>query len=102
MSAQSFRADYKGIGEMLKGQIGLKAVLPQAEKVKAAAEAIAPDAPPLGEGYKYEFSIETGIKDDKRAVATVKNTSPHAIYVEFGGKNTPRHRTLGKALGVAK
>lgn len=102
MAAQPFRADYRGIGEMLKGEIGLKAVLPQAEKVKATAEATAPDYEPLGVGYKEEFSIETGIKDGKRAVATVKNSSDHAIYVEFGGKATPRHRTLGRALGVVE
>jgi len=100
MSAQPFRLDYKGMGEVLRGEIGLAAVLPHAEKVKAKAEAIAPDAPPIGEGYKYEFSIETGIKDDgTRAVATVLNSSEHAFYVEFGTKTTPRHRVLGRALG---
>jgi len=37
----------------------------------------------------------------ERAEVYVVNNSPHAFDVEFGRGKTPRHRTLGKALGVA-
>lgn len=101
MTAQSFRADYKGIGEMLKGKIGLAAVMPKAEQVRATAEATAPYYEGDHDHYKDHFSIEVG-EQRQRAVVTVVNDSGHALAVEFGRGNTPRHRTLGKALGVAK
>lgn len=101
MAVQPFRLDYKAMGEVLKGDIGLAAVLPKAEKVKELAETIAPYYAADQDHYKDHFSIEVGEKHD-RMVVTVKNDSDHALAVEFGRGNTPRHRTLGKALGVAE
>lgn len=97
MTSQDFQGDYAGIGEMLRGAIGLQAALQQAEKVKSTAEAI---APVYTGDYKQSFDIELG-ENAERAEVYVVNTSTHAFEVEFGGKATPRHRTLGKALGVA-
>lgn len=99
-----FKKSYAGIGELLKSPMMQKMVRGRAEKVLARAVATAPDQKPYGEGYIASFEIESGIKHVKtsRAYARVKNTSPHALYVEFGGGNTPRHRTLAKALDAAK
>jgi hypothetical protein len=99
----SVRTSYKGIGQLLCADFIVAEMRRRAEKVKAVAEATAPDATPLGVGYKYEFEIESGVRKrkTKRAFARVRNTSPHALYVEFGGGNTPKHRTLGKALDAA-
>ena len=71
-----------------------------AAKVLARAISTAPDATPYGTGYVTSFELESGVRDGKtpRAYGQVKNTADHAVFVEFGGKNTPRHRTLGKAL----
>lgn len=99
MAAGDFRLDYAGLGEFLKSPDMEAAMLKRAEVVKAAAIAIAPDQPPYGAGYIAAFEVVGGV-DDERAYAIVKNTSPHALAVEFGRGNTPRHRTLGKALGV--
>jgi HK97 gp10 family phage protein len=101
-----YRPSYDGIGQMLVAKFMQAEMLRRAEKVKAAAEATAPDAPPIGEGYKYDFHASAGIKRSKdgkrRAVGRVTNDSDHAVFVEYGGQNTPAHRTLGRALNAAK
>lgn len=101
----SYRASYKGIGELLIAPFIREEMARRAERVMARAKATAPDATPLGVGYIDSFQIEVGTKESKsgtrRALARVKNTSPHAIYVEFGGKNLDAHRTLRKALREA-
>lgn len=86
----------------------------RAERVKDAAEAMAPDAPPIGEGYKYKFEASAGVRTSptRRAYGRVTNTDEAARFIEFGtsegmdrlGRHhgaTPRHRTLGKALDAA-
>lgn len=99
-----FKASYRGIGQLLRAPFIEAEMRRRAEKVKAVAEATAPDAPPYGVGYKASFVIESGVRKRRttRAYARVINTSPHAIYVEFGGNGTPKHRTLGRALEAAK
>lgn len=100
-----FRPSYKGIGEMLTAEFMQAEMLRRAEQVKARAQATAPDATPLGEGYKFEFKASAGVKTSKkgtrRAFGRVTNDSDHAIWVEYGGQNTPAHRTLGRALNTA-
>ena len=102
----AYNPSYKGIGDLLTAEFMQAEMLRRAEKVKAEAQATAPDAPPYGEGYKYEFKVEGGIKESKkgtkRAVGRVTNDSEHAIWVEYGGQQTPAHRTLGRALNAAK
>lgn len=100
---QPFRLDYAGMGEFLRGADMLAMVAQHGEAVKARAEAIAPfDASDPGPHYKDSFELEVAVRPGKhpRACATVKNTSDHAFYIEFGNSKTPRHRTLGKALGL--
>jgi hypothetical protein len=101
----SFNASYKGIGELLNSAFIREEMARRGERVLARAKATAPDATPQGVGYVSSFDLEVGTKVSKkgtrRALARVKNTSPHAIYVEFGGHNLDAHRTLGKALREA-
>lgn len=100
----AFKKDYEGIGEMLRAPYMVAAMRARGEKVEAQAVATAPDAPPIGVGYKEHFSVEAGVREGlkPRAFARVRNDSDHALAVEFGWGNTPRHRTLGKALDAAK
>lgn len=102
--SQPFRLSYKSMAAYLVSDDMLKMVAQKGAVVKKTAEATAPDYEPLGTGYVTSFELEVGVREGThpRACATVKNTSEHAIFVEFGGKATPRHRTLGKAIGAAK
>jgi hypothetical protein len=98
----TYRPSYEGIGELLTAEFMQAEMLRRAEKGKANAEAIAPDATPYGVGYKYEFEVTSGVKSSaeghRRAFGRVTNNSDHAIWVEYGGQNTPAHRVLGKSL----
>jgi hypothetical protein len=100
-----FDPDYKGIGELLCADFMIAEMARRAENVKGTAEATAPDAVPLGVGYKYEFEVTSGVKvskkGTKRAYGRVTNHSDHARAVEYGLGNTPKHRTLGRALDAA-
>lgn len=98
-----YQQDYQGVGEMLRAPFMVAEMLRRAKLVEARAIALAPDAAPYGEGYIASFEVESGVREGKhpRAYATVRNTSPHARHVEFGNGNTPKHRTLGKALDAA-
>lgn len=100
-----FNASYKGIGDLLTADFIRAEMVRRAEKVLARAKATAPDYRPFGIGYTDDFELTVGVKRSKkgtkRARATVRNKSEHALWVEMGGKNTPKHRTLGKALSEA-
>lgn len=104
--AGKFKPNYKGMGDMLTSKSMQLALKARAEKVATRARATAPDYDPKGVGYKYEFEVSSGVKTSskgtRRAYGRVTNTSEHARWVEYGGKSTPRHRTLGKALDAAK
>lgn len=102
-----FKGSYKGIGEMLRSDFMVEVMRVQAERVKAVAEAIAPvgseaDGDKHPGLYKSSFRVESGVREGKkpRAVGRVVNDAPYAFHVEFGSKDTPKHRTLGKALGI--
>lgn len=97
-----FNASYAGIGKLLTAEFMQAEMRRRAEKAKDFAESIAPDASPYGVGYKYDFEVDSGIKESslgaKRAFGRLSNHSGHALWVEFGGQNTPAHRVLGKSL----
>jgi hypothetical protein len=99
-----FQLDYAGLGEYLRSEEMKAAMLVRAEKVKAVAESIAPvdTGGPHPGRYKAAFSVSSGVQVRKtgRAYAEVSNSAPYAFHVEFGTKTTPRHRTLGKAVGL--
>jgi len=94
-----YRADYSGIGEMLRSPEMQKAMHLIAKKVEARAKAIAPVE--TGE-YRNSFEVSSGVDvsadGERRAYGRVTNTSDHAFQVEYGGKSTPKYRVLGKAL----
>jgi hypothetical protein len=101
----TFRVDYKGIGDMLT-MAGMQADMHRrAEAVKAEAEATAPVYPgPTGGRYKRSFAVSSGVRTgrSRRAFGRVTNDAPEAFFVEYGTRNNPRHRTLGRALDAAK
>jgi hypothetical protein len=102
----AFRWDYKGGAEMLS-MPGMQAEMRRrAEHVQQAAEASAPvgRGPDAGR-YKRSFTTTSGVRDrgrSRRVFGRVTNDAPEALYVEYGNRNTPRHRTLGRALDAAK
>lgn len=75
----------------------------RAERGKAFAENIAPDAEPYGEGYIASFKIRTrkrGGHNNNRAEALLVNTSPHAFYVEYGTHRQRGHYIMTGAMIV--
>lgn len=75
----------------------------RAERGKAFAESIAPDAPPYGEGYIASFEVESGthggIHHD-RAYATLSNSDYKAHWIEFGTDHTEAEHVLTRSLDV--
>lgn len=103
--ANGFNASYDGIGEMLKADFMVEAMLGKAERVRAAAEGIARAEdiydPAGNPHYIDQFTVtasRSGGKDHDRAVAYVGNTSEHAFFIEWGNSNIAKHRVLGRAL----
>lgn len=95
-----FRQNYGGVGKMLRSPQMRAAMVTRAEKLKARMEAMSPR---LTGNYGSSFQVTSGLQrgpgGGKRAWAKVVNTSPHAAYVEWGGRNTPRYRVMGRASG---
>jgi hypothetical protein len=53
--------------------------------------------------YIESFEVTSGVTQTgrtRRAYGRVTNTAPHAMAVEFGWRNTPRYRPLGRAIGI--
>jgi hypothetical protein len=101
----TYEQSYQGVGELLRADFLIAEMHRRAERVKVVAEATAPvgkasDGDTHPGRYKASFSVESGIREGKkpRAVGRVVNDSPEAFMVEWGNRNVPRHRTLGKAL----
>lgn len=99
--ASEFTPDYEGIGEMLRSEEMQAEMIRRAELGKAYAEATAPYDPTDRDGdhYKDHFSVRPGKRKD-RASADLVNDHEAAFQIEWGTTDTPRHRTLGKALDV--
>lgn len=101
----TYRPNRKGFDdEVLCAGFMVAEMAARAERIKAVAEATAPDATPFGEGFKYSFVVESGVRKRKtrRAFGRVTNTDPDARYIEFGTRDTPAHRTLGKAADAGR
>lgn len=103
--ATRFRLDKKAFGiHVLQSEGMQRAMRRFAEPVKSRAEAIAPVSSVDHQHYRDSFSIEVSVRTvppyrTRRAVATVGNSRPYAIELEYGNKRTPRYRVLGRALG---
>lgn len=104
----SFRASYKGIGELLNAEFMVADMRARAEKVAARAVETAPFDPNDRDGQHYNerFQVEAGkhggVHKD-RAYGRVSNDDKAARWVEYGmivdGKQrVPEHATLRKAL----
>lgn len=99
-----YRHDYEAFrAHVLKAPFMAAEMLRRAEKVKASAEAHAPFDPddPDGQHYRDAFTAAV-VEDEERVRGRVTNDDKAAVFVEFGTKNNPRHRTLGNALEAAK
>ena len=99
--AAKFKASHKGIGELLRSRMIEADMLHRAEKIAAAAEAIAPVYRGAGHvHYKDSFRVTStsrGGRRRDRAVAYVTNTSPHARFVEYGTERVQAHHVMLRA-----
>ena len=99
----TYHHDYEAFGRnVLKADWMAAEMYERALRVKARAELTAPYDPddPDGQHYRDAFTASAGLRDD-RAYGRVSNDDKAALFVEFGTKNNPRHRTLGNALDAA-
>jgi hypothetical protein len=102
----TYKGSYEGIGQMLRSDEMLEAMLKKAELVREVAEDIAAVSPtgsqlsPSG-AYKRSFKVlgrKDGGKKGDRAEATVYSDDPVAIFVEKGTVNMRGEHTLLRAL----
>lgn len=104
----TYHHDYRAFDEhVLCAPFMVEEMARRAGKVKDRAELTAPYDPndPDLVHYRDHFEVSSGIRTEgsRRAYGRVSNTDlPTAVFVEFGSKNNPRHRTLGNALDAAK
>lgn len=99
---------YENFGELLRGPEVRAELVAKAERVKSAAESIAPVGDPKWDPhpglYKASFGVDDGvmanIEGHEVGFARVTNHAPHATAVEYGNGLTPPHHTLGKALDL--
>lgn len=102
----TYRGSYRGVGRMLRADFMLAHMVERAERVKLLGEVIAPYDPKDKDGHHYRDDFEVvpqkrgGYKND-RACGRVQNVNKAAFFVEWGTKNNPRHRTMGRALHAA-
>jgi len=103
----SFKASYEGIGEMLCSDGMVAEMRRRAEKVKVAAEALAPYDPTSIDGshYRDSFKVTAGVERTLatlRAVGRVSNADEAAVFIEYGTSKTPDYHVLGKAIDAAR
>lgn len=95
----SFKANRRGIGELINSPEVVAVLLTVATEAMARAEVIAP----VDTGrYKAAFEVGTDHIKPDRPRAYLRNNMPYAIAPEFGAGPVPRHRTLGKAMGIVE
>ena len=94
-----FKANYKGIGQILTSRQMQREMETRARRVENNCVVGAPEA--TG-SYASSFRVETGIRPGKkpRAESKVINDDEAAPYVEWGTSRTPRYRVMGRAAGA--
>ena len=107
--AIKFVRNSPSIEALMQSEAMGRAMLSEAEAVRAAAAAEAPKRDRvLAEEYKVEAVMaEVPTRRNgtsRRAAGRVTNDAPHAVPVEFGhftkeGRRVPAKRTLGKLAG---
>jgi hypothetical protein len=108
MADKTFRASYKGIGQMLNMPEMVEEMGRRGQRVKDRAMETAPVGKPPDDSHpgRYKAALREkhgakgGEKND-RAYSEVSNDSPEAAAVEFGYNETPKYATLRKALPYA-
>jgi len=103
-----FKADKRGIGELLRSPMLVAEMTRRAELIKEVAEVIAPMSPrPDHPGlYKASFVVEVTARGGRRrdrAQATVVNTAWYSAWVEYGaegGRGGGHHVLLRAAEAV--
>lgn len=98
----TYKASYKGIGQMLNSDFVQDAMVDHAEKIKAYAISISPQS--SGQ-YRTSFKIYRNrglIAKGIRAYARLYNEAPYAAAVEYGNRKNgfKGQRILGKAMAV--
>ncbi|MBS4999075.1 MAG: hypothetical protein KHZ32_03450 [Actinomyces sp.] len=107
--AVKFVRNDASIEALLQSEAISRAMVSEAEAVRAAAAAAAPKRERvLAEAYKVE-AVTATVKtrrngSSRRAAGRVINDAPHAVPVEFGhftadGRRVPGRHTLGKLAG---
>lgn len=91
----TFKANRRGIGELINSPEVEAVLLTAVTEAMARAVVIAPV-----ETGRYRDAFEVGIDHTKldRPRAYLRNNMPYAIAVEYGAGPVRRHRTLGRAL----
>ena len=98
-----FKADYAGIGEMLRSDFIGAALYTKAQAVRAMAEATAPYDKNNSTHFRDSFHVSepSVLAGGDRVVVQVFNDDSAAVQIELGTSRTPAHRTLTKALDAA-
>ncbi|MEU2446028.1 HK97 gp10 family phage protein [Streptomyces althioticus] len=101
--AARFKMKRKGVGELLRSDMVRADLVRRAERIKSAAVAISPVGtvrdPHPGQ-YKGAWQVSStsrGGRRRNRAVATVRNPTYYARWVEYGTERVPAHHVLLRA-----
>lgn len=98
-----FKMSKKGVGQLLRSRMIQADMLARAERIEAAAVALAPvggPGDPHPGAYKASFTVTTtarGGRRKDRATATVRNTAYYARWVEYGTEKVRAHHVLLRA-----
>jgi hypothetical protein len=107
----TFQFDPRAEGEMLSTPEMQAHMRGLAERIAAAAVAIAPVGPGTElEHYKESFHVSSGVRHSfrgKRAYGRVENTSDHAAAIEFSNFRTRKktidaQHVLGRSIDAAR
>lgn len=97
-----FSADYGGIGEMIRAPLMEAEMRRRATLIKERARSIAPmDTGQFKDRFHVDSGRRGGLKND-RAWASVTNSDPAAVSIEFGTSKTAAHHTLTTAIQAAR
>lgn len=104
MAGPKYTLDRAGFQEhLLNAPWMVELMKKRAEEGKAYAISVAPDAPPLGEGYIASFEVESGTHGGvhhDRAYARLSNADDAARFIEWGTERKHAHHVLISALDV--
>lgn len=103
-----YKPDHRGMGELLRSSRVRGLVELVARDGAEIARNLAPDAPPLTEGYVDNFEVHSeirGVARSRRWVADLVNTSDYAAAVEWGwfakqGVGHAGYHVLGQTADV--